>query len=148
MVTVILSVCLSLSLPPSLSHTHTHTCPSFVLFPFFPAFYGTRKFITVFTRDLHWSLSWARWIQSIPSYLSHIYFNICHLPTPWSSQWPLSFWLYHRYSICIPLLPIRAPCLAHLILFGLIILITVCTKPAYINMNWKVKRLTSTCKLH
>jgi hypothetical protein len=34
----------------------------------FPAFYGTRRFITVFTRALHWSLSWARSIQSIPSH--------------------------------------------------------------------------------
>jgi hypothetical protein len=25
----------------------------------FPAFYGTRRFITAFTRALHWSLSWA-----------------------------------------------------------------------------------------
>jgi hypothetical protein len=25
----------------------------------FPAFYGTRRFITVFTRALHWSLFWA-----------------------------------------------------------------------------------------
>jgi hypothetical protein len=33
----------------------------------FPEFYGTRKFITVFTRTLHWSLSWARSIQSILS---------------------------------------------------------------------------------
>jgi hypothetical protein len=32
----------------------------------FPAFYGTRKYITVFTRALHWSLSWARSIQAIP----------------------------------------------------------------------------------
>jgi hypothetical protein len=32
----------------------------------FPAFYGTRRFITVFTRALHWSLFWARSIQSIP----------------------------------------------------------------------------------
>jgi hypothetical protein len=30
----------------------------------FPAFYGTRRFITVFTRARHWSLSWARCIQS------------------------------------------------------------------------------------
>jgi hypothetical protein len=30
----------------------------------FPAFYGTRRFITAFTRALHWSLSWARSIQS------------------------------------------------------------------------------------
>jgi hypothetical protein len=31
-----------------------------------PTFYGTKRFITVFTRALHWSLSWARSIQSIP----------------------------------------------------------------------------------
>jgi hypothetical protein len=30
----------------------------------FPAFYGTLRFITVFTRALHWSLTWARLIQS------------------------------------------------------------------------------------
>jgi len=29
----------------------------------FPAVYGTRKFITVFKRDRHWPLFWARWIQ-------------------------------------------------------------------------------------
>jgi hypothetical protein len=34
----------------------------------FPVFYGPRKFITAFTRALHWSLSWARSIQSIPSH--------------------------------------------------------------------------------
>jgi hypothetical protein len=32
----------------------------------FPAFYGTRSFITAFTRALHVSLSWARPIQSTP----------------------------------------------------------------------------------
>jgi hypothetical protein len=32
----------------------------------FPIFYEIQKFITVFTRTLHWSLSWARLIQSIP----------------------------------------------------------------------------------
>jgi hypothetical protein len=32
----------------------------------FPTFYGTRRFITVFTRALHRSLSWARSIQYIP----------------------------------------------------------------------------------
>jgi hypothetical protein len=34
----------------------------------FPTFYGTRRFLTVFTRALHWSLSWARLIQSIPAH--------------------------------------------------------------------------------
>jgi len=28
------------------------------------AFYGTQRFITVLTRTRHWSLSWARRIQS------------------------------------------------------------------------------------
>ena len=32
----------------------------------FPAFYGTRRFITAFTRPRHLSLSWASWIQSTP----------------------------------------------------------------------------------
>jgi hypothetical protein len=38
------------------------------LFKNYPAFYGTRMYITVFIRALHWSLSWARSIQSIPSH--------------------------------------------------------------------------------
>jgi hypothetical protein len=33
-----------------------------------PAFYGTRRFITMFTRALYWSLSWARSIHSISSH--------------------------------------------------------------------------------
>jgi hypothetical protein len=32
------------------------------------AFYGTRRFITLFRRALHWSLSWGRSIQSVPSH--------------------------------------------------------------------------------
>jgi hypothetical protein len=34
----------------------------------FPSCFGTRRSITVHTRALHWSLSWARSIQSIPSH--------------------------------------------------------------------------------
>jgi hypothetical protein len=33
----------------------------------FPAFYETRRFITMFTRIRQRSLSWVRWISSIPS---------------------------------------------------------------------------------
>ena len=40
----------------------------------FPTFYGTRKFITTFTRARHLSLSWARCIQSMPQH-----------PTSWRS---------------------------------------------------------------
>jgi len=32
----------------------------------FRNFFGTRRFITVFTRARHWSAFWARWIQSTP----------------------------------------------------------------------------------
>jgi hypothetical protein len=70
----------------------------------FPAFYGTRRFITVFTGAVHWSLSWARSIQSIPSHPIPLR-SIVHPPTSWSSYWSLSFWIPHQYPICIPLLP-------------------------------------------
>jgi len=32
----------------------------------FLVFYEIRRFITVFTTVRHWTLSWARWIQSTP----------------------------------------------------------------------------------
>jgi hypothetical protein len=37
--------------------------------------------------------------------LSKIHFNTVHPPTSWSSQWPPSIWLSHKYPICIPPLP-------------------------------------------
>jgi hypothetical protein len=40
--------------------------PNLQLLKNFPAFYGTRKFITVFIRASHWSRFWVRSIQSIP----------------------------------------------------------------------------------
>jgi hypothetical protein len=33
-----------------------------------PVIYGTRRFITAFTRTRHWSLSWARLFQPTPSH--------------------------------------------------------------------------------
>jgi hypothetical protein len=53
----------------------------------FPAFYGTRKFNTVFTRALHWSLSWVISIQSTiklaakynDSHMSSSAVHCCHL---------------------------------------------------------------------
>jgi hypothetical protein len=33
----------------------------------FSEFYRNRRFTTVFVRARHWSLSWTRWIQSIPA---------------------------------------------------------------------------------
>jgi len=42
----------------------------------FPAFYTTRKFITLFTRARYWSLSWARQIQSTHSQPFHYVFTV------------------------------------------------------------------------
>jgi hypothetical protein len=74
----------------------------------FVASFGTRKFITVFTRTLHWSigLSWARSIQSIPPHSISI---TSILPTyVVIILWSLSFWFSHQYPICTPLRPVRA----------------------------------------
>jgi hypothetical protein len=85
--------------------------------------YGTRRFITAFTRALHWSLSWARSIQSIPSNPISVR-SILILSTHLRLGLPNGlFWISHQYPICITLRPIRATCSAHLILLDLIILI-------------------------
>jgi hypothetical protein len=42
-----------------------------------PRIYGTHRFFTVSTRARHLSISWDRWIQSMPpSHFTKIYFNI------------------------------------------------------------------------
>jgi hypothetical protein len=62
------------------------------LIKIFAAFYGSRKFITVFTRAHHLSLSWATSIQSIPttSHFLKIHFNIIFPSTPGFPKWFLS----------------------------------------------------------
>jgi hypothetical protein len=54
----------------------------------FPAFYGTQRFRTAFTRARHLSLSWASSIQSMsPSPFLKIHFNTILPSMPGSPKW-------------------------------------------------------------
>jgi hypothetical protein len=69
-------------------------------------FYGTRRFIAVFTRARHWFLSWARWIQSTPAHpisLRHILILSSHLRLGFTScLLPLGFPTETLYEFHIP----------------------------------------------
>jgi len=87
----------------------------------FPAFHGTRRFITALTSVRHLSLSWASPVQSNPihiptPHLLEINLNIIHPSTPRSPQWSLSLRFSHQDPIRTLSSPIRATCPAHLIL--------------------------------
>ena len=77
----------------------------------FPAFHGTRRFITTLTSVRHLSLSWANPIQST-SHLLEIRRNIIHQSTPMSPQWSLSLRFPHQNPVYTSSLPISdtLPC--------------------------------------
>ena len=87
----------------------------------FPAFYGTRKFITAFTSAHHLYLSWTRSIQSMSPHptswtsililSSHLQLGLPSGPFPQMSPPKPYIYIY----IYIYHLPIRATCPTHLI---------------------------------
>ena len=95
----------------------------------FPAFYETRRFITVFIEAHHRPLSWARRIQPthpcpITARSILIVFSILHPVIP-SGLFPSGFDIKSLYAIL--LLAVRATFPSHLILLELVILV-VCAE--------------------
>ena len=88
----------------------------------FPAFYGTRRFMTAFTSARQLSLSWASSIQSIhphpTSWRSILIFILP--PTPGSSKWSNSLRFLHHNPVYTFHLPLSATCPAHLIFLDFI----------------------------
>jgi hypothetical protein len=91
----------------------------------FPAFYGTRRFITVLTTAHYWSLSWARWIQSTlfrPISLRSILISSCHLRLSLPSDlFPSGFPTKILYAFLIYPMPPTYP--VHLIVLDLMALV-------------------------
>jgi len=82
----------------------------------YPAFHGNWNFLTVITIARYLSLSWARLIQSRPSYF--IFISNVILPSHLSSGLPSSgFPTKTRYAFCF------SPYVLHLIVLQLITLI-------------------------
>ena len=72
----------------------------------FPAFYGTRRFITALTSAHHPSLSWVSSIQLIPPYpTSWRSILIILPPTPGSSKWSLYLRFPNQNPVNISPLP-------------------------------------------
>jgi hypothetical protein len=78
----------------------------FQLIKKFPAFYGTRRFITAFTSAHQLSLSSARSIQSKPPHPnSRVHRNIILQSTPGSPKWSLSIRFPHQNPLYASPLP-------------------------------------------
>jgi hypothetical protein len=90
----------------------------------FPTFYGTRRFITVFTGARHLSLSSTRLIQSTPSHVYRkIHFNIAYHPRRGLPSGLFRSGFPTRIVYAFIISPIRVTCPAHPVLLDLIILI-------------------------
>ena len=70
-----------------------------------PTFYETLRFMTVFTKNRHLSLFWARSIQFMPYH-----------PTSWRSKWFLFLNFANQTPIASLLSPVHATCPTYLII--------------------------------
>jgi hypothetical protein len=82
----------------------------------FPTFFGTGRFITVFTTACHWSLilNQTNRVHTFSSYFPKIHSNIILPSTPRSSAWSPPFRV-SDWNVCMSHV-MRATCPTHLIL--------------------------------
>jgi len=137
LITYLLTYLFTYSLTQSLTHppihplTHSLTPWSRVLLEKltgshivkkFPTFYGTQRFITVFTSACNVYLSWARSVQSMspPSHFLKIHLNIILSLCKDLPMGSLSFRFPYQNPVCTSPHPICATCPVHLILLDLI----------------------------
>jgi hypothetical protein len=109
----------------------------------FPPFHGSRRFITVFTIALHWSIRLARSIHSIPSHpisLRYILFLNSYLRLGLSSAYFILDFPPKSYNSYL-LFPMRATCHAHLILLNLMILVVLGEKHMWIYLRNSVSNI-------
>jgi hypothetical protein len=111
----------------------------------FPAFLRTGRLIILFTRALHWSLSWASSIQSIlssPISLRSILISFTHLRLGTNSGLlPFGFPTNILYALLFYLMCTTCP--ANLILLDLIILIMFCER----STSYEAPRYVVSCNL-
>jgi hypothetical protein len=81
------------------SRIHFKTLTVTQLLNKFPAFHGTWRLITMFTRSCHWSLSCP--VDTLPPYCPKIYCNIILSSTSRSTKWPLPFGFSNQNIVCI-----------------------------------------------
>jgi len=67
----------------------------------FLAFWGTRRFVTVFTISRHRSLSWARYIHSTLSHRTSLRYILIFPSMPRSSEWFLPFRICNQINVCV-----------------------------------------------
>ena len=118
-----------------------------LLFEKFPAFYGNRRFTTVFAKSRHLSVSWARLIQST-SYSFHVSFSVIVPSTPGSSGGLLPSDFPTKILCIFPLSPVSATCTAHFIILSLIAPHSVSSTNQHFLVSFTASPVMPNCLPH
>jgi hypothetical protein len=79
----------------------------------FPSFYGIQRYIAMFTRAVKWSLSWVRWIQSIPPHHISLSSKVFLMVSVLLIFSPISYMHSSSPHECYMVYPSHSPSLDH-----------------------------------